>query len=716
MTRLSIKKLFVFFAGAIVVGGAFVITGHYVLALTTVPGGNNGGGTAGNNISVQILVNGASNLSAGSVIGSRIDCGEGSNICGGSIPTGATSVTFTETPASGYIFNSWGGDCNNTTGNTCTVSWGQDPTPTSINVIANFVSSPVPSPVSSALSVQVTVGGSVNNSAGVVSSTAASAGVPPIKCGGNSTNCSTSLKFPPSQRITLTASPAGGYTFSGWSFSGAAVDTNCPATDLTCMVANDGWTTAGTVSANFTKITPAFAGNITANIVYASTTGGTATVYLSWPAAKNAPGVTYAISRGSTPVGSTASTSYYDTSAPLGNSATVYSITVSGISGSMTSNSLDLNLQKVLTGYAWANANASTVSGSTVTTKSTKSYNWNSASTPFDVSGSASSNSITLSFSEPASGSSNWSQDPSADEAVYRCPDSGYTLNCKNVSQSLNVNPGGTWSFTDSNLVFASTYYYEVATHDQYGSMYIVYLAATTNSAANYQGIGWIKFSSDTTSSPSDTNQYGVYIDDKGNLSGYAWSGMQCPSGQSGNCGYGWLSFNESDASHQRGSFTGAGLTDWARFLTFANGGSSWDGWVNLGGVSYDPSTKMFGGRTPTLPVDVLGQMSFCDPNNGANYCVRGTPPPQPPIIKPVSAVTYNSFTVNWTNPQKYTKIEVYVSKPNNSTDFSSPPADQPVFATTSQSYVNATTSILSVPVNALPNMQYGMFVRGYLK
>jgi hypothetical protein len=70
-----------------------------------------------------------------------------------------------------------------------------------------------------------------------------------------------------------------------------------------------------------------------------------------------------------------------------------------------------------------------------------------------------------------------------------------------------------------------------------------------------------------------------TYDETTGNLSGYAWtsSGREAMTGTP--LGLGWLSFNESDATHPAPQLVGGAMRGWARFLSYGGG---WDGWVKL--------------------------------------------------------------------------------------------------------------------------------------
>jgi uncharacterized repeat protein (TIGR02543 family) len=112
-----------------------------------------------------------------------------------------STVTLTATPGEGYAFNGWGGDCSGSAP-TCTFTMSADKT-----VAATFVAT---------TQLVVTVTGNGNVSSGGA-----------INCGNNGNICS--ARFSPTATVTLTATPATGATFLGW--SGA-----CGGTATTCTV------------------------------------------------------------------------------------------------------------------------------------------------------------------------------------------------------------------------------------------------------------------------------------------------------------------------------------------------------------------------------------------------------------------------------------------------------------------------------------------------
>jgi RHS repeat-associated protein/uncharacterized repeat protein (TIGR02543 family) len=129
-----------------------------------------------------------------------IECGSS---CSSSFDWG-TAVTLTATPSADSVFNGWTGGCTGTA--SCTVTLDQAQT-----VSADFA------PAFKALSVAT-----VGSGAGTVTSSPAG-----LDCG---TVCR--ADFAPNTPVTLTASPATGSTFGGW--SGA-----CSGTALTCTVTLD---------------------------------------------------------------------------------------------------------------------------------------------------------------------------------------------------------------------------------------------------------------------------------------------------------------------------------------------------------------------------------------------------------------------------------------------------------------------------------------------
>ncbi|TQV87083.1 InlB B-repeat-containing protein [Aliikangiella coralliicola] len=144
-----------------------------------------------------------------------------------------TNITLTADPAPGYIFNGWNGDCVGTAP-TCQIKMSRNK-----GASASFI--PITPPSDYTLSVSATAGGIVTSQPGG------------INCGSD---CSEN--YVEDTIVTLTAIPAEGYAFSGWSGS-------CSGT-ATCQL------TMGQnlqVAATFAAIAPSqYSLNVTA------TTGG----------------------------------------------------------------------------------------------------------------------------------------------------------------------------------------------------------------------------------------------------------------------------------------------------------------------------------------------------------------------------------------------------------------------------------------------------------
>lgn len=139
----------------------------------------------------------------GTVTGGAITCGGGSTACSATLNAG-TSVTLTATPADGETFTSWGGSCTGST-TTCSVTMNAAKT-----VTATFSGG---STETVALSVDVTGHGVVTGGG--------------ISCGNGKAACSAKVKQ--GSTVGLTATPAPGATFAGW--SGA-----CTGTAPTCTL------------------------------------------------------------------------------------------------------------------------------------------------------------------------------------------------------------------------------------------------------------------------------------------------------------------------------------------------------------------------------------------------------------------------------------------------------------------------------------------------
>jgi subtilase family serine protease len=112
--------------------------------------------------------------------------------------TGGSQVTLTPTPASGWVFSSWGGACSGSGACTAQMNAAE-------SVTATFVQN-------ATLTVNVTGSGSVTSSPAAINC--------PSTCSAN---------FTTGTQVTLTATPADGWGFSGWSGACSGVG-NCVVT------------------------------------------------------------------------------------------------------------------------------------------------------------------------------------------------------------------------------------------------------------------------------------------------------------------------------------------------------------------------------------------------------------------------------------------------------------------------------------------------------
>ena len=168
----------------------------------TVAGGGAGNGTVTSQTGLTPAIN--CSITAGTA---------GATGCSGSYPN-ATQVTLTAAPATGHTFSGWSGACTGT--GTCQVTMDQ-----ARSVTASFAPPPL----------TLTVAGGGTGNGAVTSQTGLT---PAINCtitGGaaGATGCSGS--YPNGTQVTLTATAATGFTFSGW--SGACTGTT------TCQVTVD---------------------------------------------------------------------------------------------------------------------------------------------------------------------------------------------------------------------------------------------------------------------------------------------------------------------------------------------------------------------------------------------------------------------------------------------------------------------------------------------
>jgi hypothetical protein len=151
--------------------------------------------------SLQVTVGGSGGVTSNPT---GINCGGGATSCTQSYANG-TSVTLTAAPNSGFAFSGWSGSCAGTAPS-CVVTLSA----ANQSVGASFVST-----------VQYFALQVASNGNGIVTSSPTG-----ISCDGYS-GCNQS--FTSGTSVTLTATPASGYTFAGW--SGA-----CGGASLTCTL------------------------------------------------------------------------------------------------------------------------------------------------------------------------------------------------------------------------------------------------------------------------------------------------------------------------------------------------------------------------------------------------------------------------------------------------------------------------------------------------
>ncbi len=327
-----------------------------------------------------------------------------------------------------------------------------------------------------------------------------------------------------------------------------------------------------------------------------------------------------------------------------------------------------------------------------------------------------------------------------------------------------NNNANATMSYTDKALPSGSGYTYRVRS-SYGGSVYTAYSVTQSvdlnvtalqgfawagqqgngGTSAADPGIGWIKFS--PADAPADSVPYGVYMNNTtGALSGYAWTQWN-----------GWLSFNQSDltgcpSGSCAAQLRNGQLSGWAKFIGADPNQSSWIGWVSLSGTNGKPVGnadyisygvclgRQINTQNPNLCSgtatasnqlngwswggDVTGWISWSGTaSDGSSYGVNlgGGQSNQGPQNVKVSNVTTNGFTVSWTNPQSYTKVEIRLSFKNpSSIQDKNQYRVRGTFISSKlggsdDAYTNASTTPISYTVTYLDaSSTYGVFVRGY--
>jgi hypothetical protein len=152
----------------------------------------------------------------GTVTGGGISCGtSGAGTCSATY-TVPTSVTLTAAPDSGYALTSWGGSCSGTSASTTVTVDGVK------TCTATFAAGlPTGPPYTMTIS-PLPTGGTVTGAG--------------LGCGVGGTLCSVTMPAP--MTLGLLATPAAGYTFSGWTG-------NCSGTSTGIYLALAGARTCG---------------------------------------------------------------------------------------------------------------------------------------------------------------------------------------------------------------------------------------------------------------------------------------------------------------------------------------------------------------------------------------------------------------------------------------------------------------------------------------
>ncbi|MFM7532523.1 MAG: InlB B-repeat-containing protein [Rubrivivax sp.] len=172
--------------------------------------------------------------------------GTASSVCTANYAFNA-SVTLTATPGAGSTFSGWGGACTGT--GSCTVAMSA-----ARSVTATFTLAPQTLTVTSSRGTTTGAGTVSSSPAGMSCATPTAAGVSAANCSANFSN---------GTNVTLTATPAAGSAFTGW--SGA-----CTGTATTCTLA---MTAARSVTANFAPATASFTLTINASRGTSSASG-----------------------------------------------------------------------------------------------------------------------------------------------------------------------------------------------------------------------------------------------------------------------------------------------------------------------------------------------------------------------------------------------------------------------------------------------------------
>jgi uncharacterized repeat protein (TIGR02543 family) len=276
-------------------------------------------GTGTSTLSVSYT--GGGNVSAPETAptGSDVDCGSdpAGTTCSWTVPTGSTLTVF-ETAAGGNVFGGWAGDCTGTD-NACTVEMSDD---RSVNATWEDASA-----ASSTLTVAISGNGAVKGGN--------------VNCVGPSTCTATE---PINDTITLSAVPASGYTFTGWTGACTGTGPTCTVTmnvdrtvtatfalavQLTVSVSGNGNISGGTGAINCgnggTVCSATFAQNATVSLIATVATGAT---FVGWSGACGGSSTTCTVSMSS----ARSVTATFTGGTPGGTGTTaLLSVAVSGI-------------------------------------------------------------------------------------------------------------------------------------------------------------------------------------------------------------------------------------------------------------------------------------------------------------------------------------------------------------------------------------------------
>jgi hypothetical protein len=189
--------------GGACAGSTLTCTVTMDAAKTVTAAFSGSGGGTGSTFPLSVSVTGS-----GTVTGGGVNCGNGALVCSANVAAN-TTVTLTATPVSGATFTSWGGACSGSA-TTCTVTMNA-----AKNVSATFSGTTPGTGNETTLTLIVRGKGTVSASGGACASSG------PVR------SCKQS--YDAGSSIELTAAPATGAKFLGWSGS-------CGGTTPTCTI------------------------------------------------------------------------------------------------------------------------------------------------------------------------------------------------------------------------------------------------------------------------------------------------------------------------------------------------------------------------------------------------------------------------------------------------------------------------------------------------